>query len=286
MALIAVSVKAGLIRFALLANDVLLEFGIWNRSAPDGVGDLYTGRVDTVEKALAGCFVTLDQNVTGFLPDSAGGKGLTVGQYICLRVTRAGQNDKGPRLKVEDQTPRDKIGLMSHGPGPLVELAARFPEVEIILDDYALIAELRPLLEGRMRYDRAAFDPVLEDEVAALAEPIAALPHGARLHITQAPAATLLDVDAAAASHIQPLLLNKAILPEICRQIRLRNLSGGILLDFAGLKSAQRQKLLPDLQEALKRDPLAPKLLGLSNLGFAEINRRRVHPPLAEILKP
>lgn len=286
MALIAVSAKGGQIRFALLEHDVLLEFGIWNRGAPDGVGDLYTGRVDAVEKALAGCFVTLDQGITGFLPDSAGGRGLTVGDYVCLRVTRAGQNGKGPRLKVEDQAPRDKIGLISHGPGPLVDLTARFPDAEIILDDYALIADLRPALEGRMRYEHAAFDPILEDEVATLTEPLAALPHGARLHITQAPAATLLDVDAATASHIQPLVLNKAIIPEICRQIRLRNLSGGILIDFAGLKAAQRQKLLPPLQEALKHDPLAPKLLGISHLGFAEINRRRVHPPLAEITRP
>jgi len=63
----------------------------------------------------------------------------------------------------------------------------------------------------------------------------------------------------------------------------LRNLSGGILLDFAGLKNAQRQTLLAPLRTALQRDPLAPNLLGLSNLGFAEINRRRIRPPLHEI---
>lgn len=284
--MIAVSTKSGQIRIAVLENDVLLAFSVWDRSAPDGVGDLYTGRVDAVEKALAGCFVTLDQGVTGFLPDSAGGRGLSIGQYVCLRVTRAGQNGKGPRLKTDDQKSGDKIGLVARGPGPLLELAAYYPGMEIVLDDYALIADLRPVLEGRMRYDAMAFDPVLEDEVAALAEPIAALPLGARLYITHAPAATLLDVDAAAASHIPPLALNKAILPEICRQIRLRNLSGGILLDFAGLKPSQRQKLLPDLRSALKHDPLDPTILGLSHLGFAEINRRRVHPPLVESFRP
>lgn len=282
--MIAVSTKGGVIRIALLENDQLLEFYLWNREAPDGVGDVYTGRVDSVEPALAGCFVALDQDFSGFLPDSAGGKRLTQGQYASLRVTRAGQNGKGPRLKLEDTPPGDKIGLTARGPGPLLELAARFPEAGILLDDYALIADLRPTLAARMRYNATAFDPVLEDEIDTLAEPLAPLPHGARLHITQAPAATLLDVDAAAASHIQPLALNKAILPEICRQIRLRNLSGGILLDFAGLKPSQRQKLLPPLREALQQDPLTPLLLGLSHLGFAEITRRRIHPPLAEML--
>ena len=281
--MIAASLRGALVRLALLRGDELTEFYAWNREAPDGVGDLYTGRVDAVAKALAGCFVALGGESSGFLPDSAGGKTLTEGQYVAVRVSRAAQGDKGPRLALATMPPGDTPGLIARGPGPLLELAQRFPDEEIVLDDYALMAELRPALEGRMRHDAKAFDPVLEDEVEALAEPTAPLPHGALLHITTAPAATLLDVDAAAASHMPPMALNGAIIPEICRQIVLRNLSGGILLDFAGLKNAQRQTLLAPLRTALQRDPLAPTLLGLSNLGFAEINRRRIRPPLHEI---
>ncbi|MGE4483316.1 ribonuclease E/G [Acidocella sp.] len=284
--MIAVSAHGALVRIAMLRGDNLTRFHLWNRERPDGVGDLYTGRVDAVEKALAGCFVALGAEHSGFLPDSAGGKNLTVGDYVSVRVTRAPQGGKGPRLKRDDAPPGEAPGLVTNGPGPLLELAAHYPAEEVVLDDYALMAELRPALEGRMRHDARAFDPVLEDEVAALAEPVARLPQGARLHITPAPAATLLDVDAATASHMAPLALNEAILPEICRQIVLRNLSGGILVDFAGLKAAQRQKLLPPLQMALRRDPLGPKLLGLSHLGFAEISRRRIRPPLHEILDP
>lgn len=285
--MIAVSVRDSRVRIALLKGDELSEYYLWNRDAPDGVGDLYTGRVERVEKALAGCFIALqDDGLSGFLPDSAGGKQLSEGLYVRVRLTRAPQNGKGPRLKLEPLPATDKIGLIERGPGPLLELAARFPAQEIILDDYALMADLRPALGSRLRYNAKAFDAVLEDEIAALAEPIAALPHGARLHITQAPAATLLDVDAAAASALSPFALNEAILPEIGRQIVLRNLSGGILLDFAGLKTNQRQKLLPALRAALVPDPLAPTLLGVSHLGFAEINRRRIRPPLSELLYP
>lgn len=282
--MIAVSARGSLVRVALLKGDELAEYYLWNRDAPDGVGDLYTGRVERVEKALAGCFVALQDGLSGFLPDSAGGKQLSEGLYVSVRLTRAPQNGKGPRLKLDHTPATDKIGLIARGPGPLLELASRFPTQEVILDDYALMADLRPALEGRLRHNAKAFDAVLEDEIAALAEPIAALPHGAELHITQAPAATLLDVDAASASALSPVFLNEAILPEICRQIVLRNLSGGILLDFAGLKTNQRQKLLPALKAALAPDPLAPTLLGVSHLGFAEINRRRIRPPLSELL--
>jgi len=78
--------------------------------------------------------------------------------------------------------------------------------------------------------------------------------------------------------------LNTALIPEIARQILLRNLSGAILIDFAGMKSSARPKLLPALEQALKADPLNPRCLGFSHLGFAEITRPRVRPPLHEFL--
>lgn len=282
--MIAASLRGGLVRIALLRGDEMAEFHLWNRDIPDDVGSLFTGRVVSVEKSLAGCFIALGGEVSGFLPDSAGARHLTEGQYISVCVTRATQGGKGPRLSLVQVPPAHSPGLIAHGHGPLLELAQRFPSDDIVLDDYALMAELRPALEGRMRHDANAIDAVLEDEIASLGEPTAALPHGARLHITPAPAATLLDIDAASATHMPPLALNTAIIPEICRQIVLRNLSGGILIDFAGLKAAQRQNLLPALREALIRDPLQAKLLGLSHLGYAEINRRRIRPPLHEMM--
>jgi Ribonuclease G/E len=279
--MIAISRRGDIARIALLRGDVLTEYYLWHLTAPDGVGDVYTARVDAVLPALAGRFLSLG-GVTGFLPDSAGGKGLSEGTYVTVRVTRSPQGDKGPRLAVTEEPPGDTPGLTRRGPGLLLELAARLPAEELVLDDYALMAELRPALEGRMRHDSKAFDAVLEDEVAGLAEPQASLPHGAVMHISATPAATLIDIDAASASAMPPLALNTAIVPEICRQIVLRNLSGGILIDFAGLKAAQRQKLAEPLRAALKNDFLRPDFLGFSHLGFAELNRRRIRPPLHE----
>jgi ribonuclease G len=283
---IAVSRRGEVVRIALLRGDSLTEFHLWNLAAPDGLGDIYTGRVDAVMPALAGRFVALGPDLSGFLPDSAGGKTLSIGNYAAFRVTRAAQGDKGPRLELVKEPCGDSPGLLRRGPGPLRELAIRLPREEIVLDDYALTAELRPTLEGRMKYAAQAFDAVLEDEIAALAEPIAALPHGGRLHISPTPAATLLDVDAASASDTPPLTFNNAVIPEICRQIILRNLSGGILIDFAGMKPAARTKLAEPLRNTLKNDPLSPDFLGFSHLGLAEITRRRIRPPLHEMLAP
>jgi len=275
-----------MVRIALLHGDVLAEFYLWNLSAPDGLGDVYTGRVDAVMPALAGRFVSLGAETSGFLPDSAGGKALSIGTYAAFRVTRSPQGDKGPRLELISEICGESPGLLHRGPGPLLDMATRLPGEEIMLDDYALMAELRPALEGRMKHAVRVFDAILEDEISALAEPIAALPHGARLHISPTPAATLLDVDAAAASNMPPLALNTDVIPEICRQITLRNLSGGILIDFAGLKPAARAKLAEPLRNGLKNDPLRPEFLGFSHLGLAELTRRRIRPPLHELVTP
>jgi hypothetical protein len=78
--------------------------------------------------------------------------------------------------------------------------------------------------------------------------------------------------------------LNAALLPEVARQIRLRNLSGPILVDLAGMKAKQRTILGPALVAALAGDPARPRFLGFTALGLAEISRPRVRAPLHEAL--
>jgi ribonuclease G len=281
MAVIAVSAARTPWRVALLEGDELREFYLWDPATGDGVGDMYTGRVTAAMPALAGRFVELG-GVSGFLPDSAGGKGTSEGDMISVTTTRAAQGGKGPRLARLEAAPADRVGLTARGEGPVRELAARFPHARIELDEYAAIAALRAHLPDRLHH-APAFDAVLEDEIETLTCPTAALPGGARLHVTMAPAATLIDIDAGAGSGVSPLALNLALIGPLCRQIVLRNLSGGIIIDFAGLKSAHRAKLGPALRAALAADPLRPEFLGFSALGFAEMTRRRIRPPLGEL---
>jgi Ribonuclease G/E len=280
--MIAVSVKGTTARIALLRGDFLAEFFLWNWEQPDGVWVVYTARLTARAPAMAGSFADIGNGVTGFLPDSAGK--FSEGTYFTAQITRAPQGGKGPRLAALPDAPGDKPGLVKRGPGPLLELAARFPNVPVVADDYAFIAMLRPVLP--MTYQAVTFDPVLEDEISLLFTPIAPLPHGALAHITPTPAVITIDIDAGGASSMGQLTLNQAIIPELARQIVLRNLSGGILIDFAGMKAAARVKLTAPLQAALTADPLRPRFLGFSHLGFAEILRPRIRPPLHEFLPP
>jgi Ribonuclease G/E len=272
---------------------------------PDGVGDVYRARVNGVVPAMAGAFVALPvtaagatfgpTDVDGFLPDSEGAKDLNEGAIITVRVTRAAQGLKGPRLSRRKILPEDgsgdkTVGLLRRGIDPLRELAARFPTAEVLVDDPALATSLRADLGHRLRRVPEAFDDGIETEVEHLASPEVTLATGARLSVHPTPALVAIDVDAGSAlagrdaAVRRHLTLNGSMLPDIARQIRLRNLSGAILVDLAGMKAKQRTSLSAAFAAALANDPLRPRLLGFTALGLAEIARPRVRPPLHEVL--
>jgi ribonuclease G len=280
----AISTKNDVARLALLDGDFLTEYAVWHFNRPGDIGDLYTARLIAKAPAMAGSFADIG-TTTGFLPDSANAASRTEGDYFTARITRMAQSGKGPRLAAIAEPHADRPGPIRQSLGPLTELASRFPGTAIAIDDYALIAEISRRcretsnvdIVARITHRATTFDAILEDEIATLAEPTAQLSSGARLHITPTPALTAIDIDAGSAT-----AGNIALIPELGRQITLRNLSGAILVDFAGMKSAARQKLLPALTATLRKDPLRPQLLGFSNLGFAEITRPRIRLPLHE----
>jgi Ribonuclease G/E len=298
-ALILVEASPGEVRTALLRGGVLTEAWVERPARPDGVGDLQRGRVLAISAAMSGAFVALAGNETGFLPESAASaprqpikNAVQEGQILGLRVTRAAQAGKGLRLSAlltEAESARIAAApagaprLVARGPSAAERLAAQYPDAVIRIHGPALAARLRATLGDRVAPSHSpVFDEVLEGEFASLAESSAALPGGGVLHLQTTRALTALDVDSGGAGD-GLARFNETALPEIARQIRLRNLSGAILLDVAGLSAKRRQALLEPLRAALAHDRLA-RLVGLTGLGLIEMVRDRIHPPLAEIL--
>jgi len=69
----------------------------------------------------------------------------------------------------------------------------------------------------------------------------------------------------------------------LVRQIRLRNLSGIIIVDFIDMqKKEHRQQLLHHLREAVKADRVPTVVVGMTNLGLVEITRKKVNLPLSD----
>ncbi|MDN5278359.1 MAG: ribonuclease [Clostridiales bacterium] len=72
----------------------------------------------------------------------------------------------------------------------------------------------------------------------------------------------------------------------IARQIRLRNLSGMIIIDFIDMESKDhRNKVLKAFKEGFKGDRNKPNILDFSELGLVQMTRRRTAASLIEIRK-
>ncbi len=281
---IRVASSPGEARVAVVRDGLLVDYALWRPGSPDGVGDLYRGRITRIVPAMAGAFASLgDQD--GFLPDSEGAKGLTEGTVLGLRITRSAQGGKGPRLSARGVLATDPgpVGLLSRGPDPVARLAAAWPDAPILVDDPALV--VGPA--DRRRVDRSGFDDDLLGQVDALSATEVMLDGEVRASFHPTPALTAIDLDAGSAvggRGTRHDALNRRAIPALARQIRLRNLSGAILVDFAGMPAKRRATLGPALAAALAEDALRPRLLGFTALGLAEIVRSRVHPPLHELM--
>jgi Ribonuclease G/E len=305
---IRVAAGPGEARVAMLRDCVLDAYEVWRPGLPDGVGDIHRGRVLKPVRAMAGAFVAIE-GAEGFLPDSEGAKGLSEGDSVIVRVTRAAQGGKGPRLSARLPGSADDAQLLSNttasepavrsgpvrllrrGANPIERLAAAHPDAAILVDDHALAGALRPVLGHRVSLTRAPFDDALATEIDGLAETTVPCFGGGSLSIHPTPALTAIDVDTGGAvaerggKTERHVAVNRALLPELARQIRLRNLSGAIVVDLAGLPMRGRSALAPAFHDALANDPLRPRFLGFTALGLAEILRPRVHPPLHELLR-
>jgi hypothetical protein len=292
---ILASSSPGEVRVLAMTPLGAVDSALWRPGAPDGVGDLHRARVISRVPALAGAFVALD-GCEGFLPDSAGGAGLNEGVVLGVRVVRAAQGGKGPRLTAQiDDDDRARIGsgppaLIRNGPNAVLRLAMLHPQASVIVDDPALAAILRPDLGERVSIARPAFDEAAAEVFASLARPSVALPGGSTMHVHPTPALTAIDIDLGTAGtgrgekgnvHRNA---NLRVLPELARQIRLRNLGGAIVVDLAGLSAKRRSALGPAFEQALSHDVLPTRFLGFTALGFAEILRPRIHPPMHEVL--
>lgn len=116
------------------------------------------------------------------------------------------------------------------------------------------------------------------------------LKSGAYLIIQSTEALTVIDVNTGknvAKKEVQEnfLRVNKEAATEIARQLRLRNLSGIIVVDFMNLESKEAEsELLSCFRNALNQDPIPTQLVDMTKLGLVEVTRKKVRKSLREII--
>ena len=117
------------------------------------------------------------------------------------------------------------------------------------------------------------------------------LKSGAYLIIDRTEAMNVIDVNSGKVSYKSSradtfLKINLEAVSEAARQIRIRNLSGMILIDFINMKRKEDYLILEArLRDALKYDLTDCSFIDFTGLGIAEIVRRKKRQPLADVLK-
>lgn len=116
------------------------------------------------------------------------------------------------------------------------------------------------------------------------------LKSGAYLVIEYTEALTVIDVNTGKniKKHDREesfLKINLEAAEETARQLRLRNLSGIILVDFINMEDkGHRRALMERLSELFKEDPVQAEAVDMTKLGLLEITRKKVRKPLHEVL--
>ena len=116
------------------------------------------------------------------------------------------------------------------------------------------------------------------------------LKSGAYLVIQPTEALTVIDVNTGKCISKKKddeayLKINLEAAREAARQIRLRNLSGIILVDFINLsKEEYMDELLSVFRHELQKDPIATSLVDITKLQLVEVTRKKVRKPLYEII--
>jgi ribonuclease G len=131
----------------------------------------------------------------------------------------------------------------------------------------------------------------IDQEVARALRPKVWLRSGGYLVIDETEALTVIDVNTGKYTGSKNFAdtvfrTNLEAIPEIVRQVRLRNLGGIIIVDFIDMEVLEhRAEVLRRLDEDLKRDKTRTYVLGLTHLGLVEMTRKKVRPSLSSLLE-
>jgi ribonuclease E len=131
----------------------------------------------------------------------------------------------------------------------------------------------------------------IQDEISKALKSKVWLKSGGSIVINQTEALVAIDINTGKyvgkTARLEDTILktNLDAIPEIVRQIRLRDLGGIIVIDFIDMDERKnRHKVMVALEEALKADRAPSKVLQFNDFGLVAITRKRVKQSLERTL--
>lgn len=269
-------------------------------------GSMAVVQIRKEEKGEKGVFLTRDIALPGRLVlvmpmnRHIGVSGRVAGEETREQMKKTGRSIAGNRFglvmrNAAEKAPEEEIreeaetlfrewqaieqsAMKASKPGTILR-AVSLPEM--LKADYSALGFSRVLEVDRL-------EPALERQLKRAAQRTVPLPGGGNIVIDRCEAMTVIDVNTASftggADKARTVLeVNLEACETAAAQVRLRNLSGIILVDFIDMDSDEdRVRVADRLAACFREDRVKTVFHGWTSLGLAEITRKRTRPSLYE----
>ena len=176
----------------------------------------------------------------------------------------------------------------------LDEIITDVPEIREMILGY--LEEISPELKEKLRFYQDKLLPLyklyrVETALDAIQKEKVWLNSGGFLVIQQTEAFVSIDVNSGKYTGKKKMeetfrKINLEAAAEISRQLRLRNLSGIILIDFINMENPDhRDELFHVLQKLLRKDPVKSRAIDITPLHILEMTRKKVRRPVIEDIR-
>lgn len=181
--------------------------------------------------------------------------------------------------------------VLFHGPTVLERFLKNLPAAtsvhvatpELLVAVKSFCHRYRPDLLERMKLRRPGLfvEEGLDEEWQTCLDPVVPFSNG-RLVIESTACLTSVDVNASLAMAEEA---NQAALLMIAKQLVWRRISGNVVIDFMATSQGNKKVLSNKLEQLLKEDRPAWRVLGWSPLGWLELQRAKRRLPLEMLIK-
>ena len=171
----------------------------------------------------------------------------------------------------------------------------------VVIDDLAAARRAKDFLDiaNPRTKSRVVFydDPVplyhrfgVEEQIESISAREVGLPSGGSLVLESTEALVAIDVNSgrsrdAKDAEANAYQTNLEAVPEICRQLRLRDLGGVVVMDLIDMRAMKHRKQIEGLvRSELKKDRARTRIGPISGFGLLEMTRQRMRPSLVKSL--
>ncbi|WP_270993256.1 Rne/Rng family ribonuclease [Listeria seeligeri] len=189
---------------------------------------------------------------------------------------------------------RKKAGLLMDSDSGVFfsakQFIQRYQPIEVMTDDFDFAKSID--VDGEVIIKKSAdifADLKIQPQMERLARPVVHLTNGSSLFIEKTEAMWVIDVNSGGykgptEKEKTVALINQKAVSEILRQIRLRNMSGMILVDFIGGMSEEGYtELYETIERQTREEYTTTQIAALSQSGLLQLTRRKKQRSFLEV---